>query len=336
MTLPDKTSRQPTAVQPTWTARPERGSEWLLRLMYRIAMFAGRPIAGLFLWPIAAYFWLTSGPARADSARYLTRILGRTPKWRETYKHFHTFSIAILDRFYFLSHREREFKLTIFGEHFLQDALKAHKGGFLVGGHLGTFEALRSLGRGHDGLRVGMAMFEENAHKIRRLLTAIDPSLLDDIIPLGHMDSMIQIQHRLEQGHFIGFLADRSFAHDATIPVDFLGSSAPFPTGAFRMASVMRRPVIFMTALYLGGNHYELHFDPLIDFTAAERGGRSRMVATAVKLFAERLEHYCRMAPYNWFNFYDFWAPRANAGESPLPPASASVSRQVATSVERD
>jgi predicted LPLAT superfamily acyltransferase len=23
--------------------------------------------------------------------------------------------------------------------------------------------------------------------------------------------------------------------------------------------------------------------------------------------YVERLEHYCRLAPYNWFNFYDFW-----------------------------
>src|SRR5258708_401606 len=23
--------------------------------------------------------------------------------------------------------------------------------------------------------------------------------------------------------------------------------------------------------------------------------------------YAERLEHFCRLAPYNWFNFYDFW-----------------------------
>jgi predicted LPLAT superfamily acyltransferase len=23
--------------------------------------------------------------------------------------------------------------------------------------------------------------------------------------------------------------------------------------------------------------------------------------------YAERLEHYTRIAPYNWFNFYPFW-----------------------------
>jgi predicted LPLAT superfamily acyltransferase len=23
--------------------------------------------------------------------------------------------------------------------------------------------------------------------------------------------------------------------------------------------------------------------------------------------YVERLEHYARLAPYNWFNFYPFW-----------------------------
>jgi predicted LPLAT superfamily acyltransferase len=31
------------------------------------------------------------------------------------------------------------------------------------------------------------------------------------------------------------------------------------------------------------------------------------LIEQALKRYAQRLEHYCRMAPYNWFNFYDFW-----------------------------
>jgi predicted LPLAT superfamily acyltransferase len=26
-----------------------------------------------------------------------------------------------------------------------------------------------------------------------------------------------------------------------------------------------------------------------------------------VERYAARVEHHCRTAPYNWFNFYDFW-----------------------------
>ena len=27
----------------------------------------------------------------------------------------------------------------------------------------------------------------------------------------------------------------------------------------------------------------------------------------AFQRYADRLEHYCRLATDNWFNFYDFW-----------------------------
>jgi predicted LPLAT superfamily acyltransferase len=34
----------------------------------------------------------------------------------------------------------------------------------------------------------------------------------------------------------------------------------------------------------------------------------SQGVDVAMRHYVARLEHFCRDAPYNWFNFYDFWA----------------------------
>jgi predicted LPLAT superfamily acyltransferase len=70
---------------------------------------------------------------------------------------------------------------------------------------------------------------------------------------------------------------------------------------------MLRRPVFFMTGLYLGGNRYEIHFEQLADFSAVERGGRDAAITIAVGRYAECLSRYCRTAPYNWFNFFDFW-----------------------------
>jgi predicted LPLAT superfamily acyltransferase len=35
---------------------------------------------------------------------------------------------------------------------------------------------------------------------------------------------------------------------------------------------------------------------------------RHRQIQRWTQRYADRLEHYCRLAPDNWFNFYDFWA----------------------------
>jgi predicted LPLAT superfamily acyltransferase len=177
----------------------------------------------------------------------------------------------------------------------------------LIGAHLGSFEVLRAVGRGRAGLKVAMLMYEENARKINAALEAINPAATADIIALGRMDSMIEARDKLDQGYLVGMLADRGLGDDATVDCEFLGKLAPFPVGPFRMAALLHRPVFFMAGLYLGGNRYQIHFEPLADFSETPRAERDAAMRAAQQLYAERLSHFCRLAPYNWFNFFDFW-----------------------------
>jgi predicted LPLAT superfamily acyltransferase len=118
---------------------------------------------------------------------------------------------------------------------------------------------------------------------------------------------MLAARDKLDQGYLVGMLADRSLGKDPTLACEFLGGPAPFPLGPFRMAAMLRRPVFFMAGLYLGGNRYRIHFERLADFTAIRREDRDAAISGAIRTYAARLEHHCRQAPYNWFNFYDFW-----------------------------
>jgi predicted LPLAT superfamily acyltransferase len=152
-----------------------------------------------------------------------------------------------------------------------------------------------------------MVMFEENAQKINVMVNAVNPDARQAIIPLGRLDSMLNVERALDDGMFVGVLGDRTFADDATVRCDFLGDPVLLPASPFRMAAVMKRPVIFMTGLYLGGNRYAVHFEPLADFSATPRAGRAAAIDAAVARYALLLERHCRAAPYNWFNFFDFW-----------------------------
>jgi hypothetical protein len=150
-------------------------------------------------------------------------------------------------------------------------------------------------------------MYEENARKINATLEAINPAATKDIIGLGQPGSMIAARDKLDQGYLVGMLADRRLGDDVTTPIDFLGEPAPFPVGPFRVAAMLKRPVFFMTGLYMGGNRYQIHFERLADFTQVERPDREAAVHAAQQAYADRLSHFCRLAPYNWFNFFDFW-----------------------------
>jgi predicted LPLAT superfamily acyltransferase len=103
-------------------------------------------------------------------------------------------------------------------------------------------------------------------------------------------------------------LGDRGLFDGSHVLVPFFGAPAAFPTAPFRIAAMFGRPVVLMVALYRGGNRYDLHFERLLDAPKLERATRDATVRQWAELYASRIEHYCRLAPYNWFNFYDFWA----------------------------
>src|SRR5690606_22484328 len=122
-----------------------------------------------------------------------------------------------------------------------------------------------------------------------------------DIIGLGHIDSMLNVRERLDQGALVGMLSDRTLGDEPMTPVELLGATAAIPTGPFRMAALLRRPVVFMTGLYLGGNRYQVHFEMLADFSDMAAGKRNAEIEGAIARYTELLNRFCLLAPYNWF-----------------------------------
>jgi len=279
----------------------------MLRVMTWISLRLGRRASRVVLHLIASYFLLFSPVCRRASNDYLKRALNRPPRWRDLYRHFFTFATTIHDRVYLVNRRFDLFDFEVHGEEKLRHLLADNKGLFLIGAHLGSFEVIRAIGRKDTDLRVAMLMHQDNAQKINAMLTAINSEATQDIIGLGHIDSMLQVRERLDEGCVVGMLADRTPGNDALYPVQILGTSANLPSGPLRMAALLRRPVVFMTGLYLGGNRYAIHFDTLADFSTVTRDQRDAALQTALTRYAELLDQYCRKAPYNWFNFFDFW-----------------------------
>src|SRR5213082_94132 len=68
-----------------------------------------------------------------------------------------------------------------------------------------------------------------------------------------------------------------------------------------------RCPVILFFGLYRGKHHYEIYFEHFADEITLNRDRRAEDIQLWMQRYAERLEHYTRLAPYNWFNFYPFW-----------------------------
>ncbi|HET7729341.1 MAG TPA: acyl-CoA synthetase [Usitatibacter sp.] len=291
-----------------WAHRGERGSMPLIRFMAWLSVKIGRGPARVLLRGIAAYFFATGGAERRATRDFLARCLGRAPTLAEQYRTFFAFAATIHDRIYFLQDRFDLFAIEVHGRELFEEG----GGALLLGAHLGSFESMRSCGRSIRR-EVTMAMYGAHAQKITAVLSAIAPAMEQDIVELGRVQSMLELEDRFEAGALVGLLADRTFGAEPTVDVEFMGAKAAFPTGPMRMAAALRQPVIFMTSLYRGGNRYEMHFERLADFTDLEglgRAERDARVRAGIEAYARRLEHYARAAPHNWFNFFDFWGGR--------------------------
>jgi len=301
----------------SWATEKERSNLWVLRVMRWIAVAAGRPIARCVLHPITLYFLIVNGKARRESARYLTRALKRPARWTDVYRHIHCFASTILDRVYFLQERFDRFDVRATGADAMHALLDGGEGVMLAGAHLGSFEALRASAQGR-GVRVAMLMYEDNARLINATLAAVAPKAQLHTIALGRPGAMLSLRRWLDDGGLAGLLADRTLPgpseRSRALHLDFLGRPARFSDGPFRLAAMLRRPVYFMAGLYEGGNRYEMRFVELADFRAdapTDGQGTDQRVRAALERYVALIESLCVESPYNWFNFYDFWADDA-------------------------
>lgn len=298
-----------------WATQRERSNLWVLRLMRWIAVHAGRPLARLVLHPITLYFLLANGRARRASRQYLAQALQRPAGWRDSYRHIHSFAATVLDRVYFLQGRLAQFEVESSNVPAVEAILAEGQGVMLLGAHVGSFEALRA-GAQSVGTRAAMLMYEDNARLISATLRAIAPDAQLHTIALGRPGAMLALRRWLADGGMAGLLADRTLPGHAgrsrTWMLPFLGRPAPFSDGPLRLAALLRQRVFFMAGLYHGGARYSLRFTPLADFRSTPAADMDGEIQAALQRYVVLLESICRDAPYNWFNFYDFWASDAD------------------------
>ena len=306
-----------------WKQRPEGGGRFALWLIRSIALYGGRGLGRLLLYPITLYFLLRRGPERRASRAYLDRVLGRPAKLLDVARHIHTFASTILDRVFLLSQRLDRFEVTVHGLDLLHAAMDRGRGVLLLGSHHGSFESLRVLSLARPDADIRVVLDKGQNPALTQLLDALNPKLARGIIDAGQGGTAIvlAIGEAAAQGAVIGLLADRARPGESSIDCDFLGSPAPFPTAPMLIASSLHLPVVLCFGLYRGGRRYDLHFEPFSEGVHIPRGQRATLLREHVARYAQRLEHYVRLAPFNWFNFYDFWQTDARNADRPADPA---------------
>ena len=290
-----------------WATLPERGTPASVRILAWIALHIGRWTARLLIYPITLYFLITGHAARRVSYDYLKRVRGGSARCWHVFGHFYCFAATILDRVYLLRGEFERFNVTVHGKEVLQRQIDAGKGCILLGSHLGSFEVLRALGVTERKFPLKVLMDPLHNENITRFLDELNPEIAQTVIAPDRPDTLIKVKESLDAGYVIGMLGDRVSGGDKTTQCQFLGAPATFPAGPILLAAMMHCAVVLFFGLYRGENCYEIYFEHFSGDILLNRDHRAEDIATWMQRYAERLEHYTRVAPYNWFNFYRFW-----------------------------
>ena len=275
--------------------------------MMWMALSVGRPAARALLYPVCVYYLVFSRQARRAIRPFLTRALGRPIGWRDLYRQYHCFASTILDRFYLLAGQYRRFDIDIRGSELLKERLARGRGCILLGSHLGSFEIVRAIGLSQPDLEIKVLMYEQNAPMIHNLFRDLNLPVAETVIQAGSPDTMLRVKECLDRGGIVGILGDRFLKRDQTTACKFFGTLAEFPAGTMRLLNIAKSPMMLFFGLYRGGNRYDVHFELFAEEVTIDRQHRDREIQQWTQRYADRLEHYCRLAADNWFNFYDFW-----------------------------
>lgn len=308
-----------------WQQR-EGGGWFAIWLIRTIALRLGRGVARLLLYPIAFYFFLRRRDERAASRAYLARVLHRPVTAYDVFRHIHMFAATLLDRLFFLARGERDFVVEVEGLDALDRCIDAGRGVLLVGSHQGSFEALRALGGRRPDVPLRVVLDKQKTPALTAVLEALAPDVGAAVIDasLGGASVALAMAEGAAQGGMVALLADRGHRNETMCRVPFLGKPAPFPAGPWLLAAALKIPVVLCMGIYLGGNRYRLIFEAFSDGIDIPRGQRAAMLEALVARYAARVEHYARLYPFNWFNFYDFWQETGPADE---PAAAAHLPR---------
>lgn len=294
-----------------WADMAERGAAWGLRFCALAYRLLGRHGCQLVIAPVVLYFYLTGAEQRRSSAEFLTLALGRPPRWHEGYRHFLSFAMRAVDNLAAWTGGLPKDLVETAPDTDLPSLMNDPRGALLVISHIGNVEIARALLDPRLRERLTILVHTKHAEHYNRVLASVNPEATARFIQVTEMgpETAIALQERVERGDWIAIAGDRVPVGDSTriSRVDFFGRPAAFSHGPWILASLLQCPVNLMFCTRKAGR-YSLSLERFAERIDLPRRERNELLATCATRYALRLEARARLAPFQWFNFFRYWA----------------------------
>jgi predicted LPLAT superfamily acyltransferase len=316
--LPSILAHRPRRIETAhrWSALAERGTYLGLRIAEAALRLFGRRGCKSLLAPVVLYFYLTGREQRAASRAFLARAfaakgMARASGWRDGFRHFRSFAGRAVDAFAAWSGSILPADVDGFDDAALRQTIADPRGVLFIVAHVGNSDLARALLDAETRARLTVLVHTVHAENFNRVLRERYPAAAVNMVQVTEIgpETAIALKQRIERGEWVVIAGDRQPVHGGTrvSRVPFLGADAAFSQGPFILAALLGCPVFTLFCMREGGR-YRLHCEKLADRIELPRGDRAAALRQWTAQFARRLEQYALVDPFQWYNFFDFWA----------------------------
>ncbi|MBS1153863.1 MAG: hypothetical protein H6Q89_5561, partial [Myxococcaceae bacterium] len=281
----------------------------------------GRWSANLVLYFVAAWFVAFARQSRRASLQFLDRAIGPATGFTalvRCYRHMLAFAHTLVDRIELGVDGPKKFvRVAEHGVGELLDSAIGPKGAIVLTAHLGSWELASGLLGNRLKAPFDIVAYDGEEPQMRAAIEKSSAKFKPNILSVGRGElAALDIMRALRAGHLVALQGDRT-VDQRTVEVDFLGQPAHFPVGPFVVAALSGATVVAAFNIRIASYQYEFFaFEPT---TYAFDRSRDKNVQLTewVQAYVRRVEQVVRKHPYQWFNFYDFWAKPIAEAEPP-------------------
>lgn len=274
------------------------GTHWMQRALVSIIRHTDIRVAygAMHLWLV---WYIIVRRNERHGAYLFHRRRGRTRVQAalDVYRSFYHFGKAIIDRF--AVYAGQRFEVVVDNSELYYGRVHSKDGFVMLFSHVGNTEMAGYFLTTPDKPMHILAYGGESPVVMAHRAKVLEQNNIGLItIQPGDMSHIYRINEVLQQGAVLATAADRHIG-DATTTCTFMGAEAQLPLGPFRICQAVKQPVLVVFVLKQDAKTYRV---------TCEQLPPTRDLA---QQFAQAMERVALAHPYEWFNFFDFWAVKS-------------------------
>ncbi len=323
-----------------WEKQSERGSPFWILLSAQLYKLLGRTATLIIISPAILFYFLTGTQARRASAAYLKRahregLLQRKPGFWSSFRHFMIFAGSLIDKLAGWTGNVVAKDVAGADDEEFAAAKFSGRGGLLLTAHLGNPELIRAVATVGNRFAVTVLMHTENAQNYNQVMKHLSPDSSVNIVEVTSIDvaTAAQLSAAVERGEWLVMAADRlpprEQKSNETVTADFLGDTIKLPIGPYVLGTALKCPVYFLVCVRTQEEQpFQIVFRKIADQMSVPRKERQKAISAYAQIYSDYLTESLKLAPYQWFNFYDYWGEFENTAEAHNHTAGVQVEQE--------